>query len=103
MTLALNLVNQGRKPCAMPSATQSRVSSADCTESFQRFLSSMPTLKMPTMAFCPCGAIFLGILSVGPGRHQAGSALAIGEECRRQFSDGFHVEGLRAPPPALAM
>ena len=39
-TLPLNLVNQGLRPCAMPSIIHMRISSGDCTESFQRHFSS---------------------------------------------------------------
>ena len=50
---ALNFVKVGRKSWAIPSAIQSRISSALCTESFQRYLSSSPTLVIPAIAFRP--------------------------------------------------
>src|SRR5674476_314754 len=48
-----NLVNHGRKPLAIPSSTHSRISGALCTESFHRYGSSTPTLKMPPIGFTP--------------------------------------------------
>ena len=37
-------------------------------------------------------AILLAVLAVCPRRHQAGPALAVGEERRSQFADGLHIE-----------
>ena len=49
-------MNQGRIPLAVPSATHIRSSASPCTESFQRYGSSMPTLKMPPTGFEPSTA-----------------------------------------------
>ena len=48
-----NFVTQGRMPFAVPSATQSRISGSLCTESFQRYASSRPTLKIPPIGRRP--------------------------------------------------
>ncbi len=40
-------------PLAVPSATQSCTSGSLCTESFQRYGSSTPTLKIPPTGFGP--------------------------------------------------
>jgi len=40
-------------PFAVPSATQSRISGSLCTESFQRYGSSTPTLKIPPIGRRP--------------------------------------------------
>src|SRR5678815_4401783 len=48
-----NFVTHGRAPLAVPSATQSRISGSLCTESFQRYASSKPTLKMPPIGRRP--------------------------------------------------
>ena len=53
LTLPANLVYHGRRPFAMPSIAQSRISAGLCTESFQRYGSSSPTLKMPTIGLRP--------------------------------------------------
>ena len=46
-------MTHGRMPLAVPSATQSRISGSLCTESFQRYGSSSPTLKMPPIGLRP--------------------------------------------------
>jgi len=51
--LPANLLYHGRIPLATESATQSRNSSGFCTESFQRYASSKPTLKRPTTGLLP--------------------------------------------------
>ena len=48
-----NFVNHGRMPLAVPSATHSLISGSLWTESFQRYGSSRPTLKMPPIGRRP--------------------------------------------------
>src|SRR5450759_2119548 len=43
-------------PLAIPSATQILISASLCTESFQRYCSSNPTLNMPPRGFSPIDA-----------------------------------------------
>ena len=52
-TLPANFVYQGRSPFAIPSIAHRRISAGLCTESFQRYGSSRPTLKMPTIGLRP--------------------------------------------------
>ena len=88
-----NLVNQGRRPLAMPSATHMRISAPFCTESFQRYGSSTPTLKMPPMALRPKVARYsLPFLPLAQGGVEPAAGLAVGEERRRQLADRLHVE-----------
>ena len=91
--LPANLVYQGRSPFAIPSIAQSRISAALCTESFQRYGSSSPTLKMPTIGLLAHrGAELLPALPVRPGHRDAASRLMIGDEHRRELADAHHVE-----------
>ena len=99
-SMPANLVNQGRRPLAIPSATQMRISASLCTESFQRYASSTPTLKMPPIGLLPIvGAVLLRVLAVGPRGHEPAPRLAVGEQRRGELADGLHVEraGRAAP------
>jgi hypothetical protein len=42
-------------------------------------------------------AVFLAVFAIRPGRRQPAPGLAIGEERRRQFPDGLHVEIAERP------
>ncbi len=38
------------------------------------------------------GGVFLAVLAVRPGRHEAVACLAIGKQGGREIADGLHVE-----------
>src|SRR5688572_26611239 len=69
MTFPLNFANHGRMPLAIPSATNERSSGASCTESFQRYGASSPTLKMPPTGLEPIAArysfAYLPLIHIG--------------------------------------
>ena len=86
-------MNQGRRPLAIPSTAQMRISAGLWTESFQRYGSSTPTLKMPPIGLRPMVARYsLPFLPLAHGAITPAAALAVGEEDGRELADGLHVE-----------
>src|SRR5262249_13638748 len=47
------------------------------------------------------GAVLLGVLSGGPGGHQPGPGLAVGEQRRGELADRLHVERTRGTAPGV--
>ena len=86
-------MNQGRRPLAMPSSTHSRISAAV----LHRILPAVRLFDAHAEDAADRlashgGAIFLAVLPVGPGSHQAAARLAVGEQRGRQFADALHVQ-----------
>jgi len=69
-----------------------RISASLCTESFQRYGSSTPTLKMPPMGLRPMVARTPCRFCRRPYGHEAAACLTVGEEDGRVFTDVFHIE-----------
>ena len=97
-------MNHGRMPLATRSAVQRRISSALCTESFQRYASSTPTLKRPATGFPPTAARYsLAFMPMAQGamrpRRAWRSATSIGARSPIAFMSSWLV----APPPVLGM
>ena len=99
-----NLVNQGRRPLAIPSATQMRISASLWTESFQRYASSTPTLKMPPTGLLPIVARYsLALLPLAQGGISPLRACRSANRIGASSPMTFMSRGLVAPPPALGI
>ena len=88
----------------MPSATQMRISAGLWTESFQRYASSTPTLKMPPIGLRPIVARYS--LAFLPLAHGAISPLRAWRSANRIGASSpmaFMSSGLVAPPPVLGI
>src|SRR5690242_19464022 len=98
-----NLVNHGRSPLAIPSSAHSRISGSLCTESFQRYASSTPTLKIPPIGRLPSAARYS--LPFFPFAQDGVSPLRACRSANRieAFSPiVLMLSSLSAPPPELA-
>ena len=85
-------MTHGRMPLAVPSATHSRISGSLCTESFQRYGSSRPTLKMPPMGLLPITARYsFARRPLAHGGVKPAPRLIVGELDRRQLAGGLEV------------
>ena len=99
-----NFVNHGRMPFAMPSIAQRRISSAFCTESFHRYGSSSPTLKIPTTGLRPI--VERNSFALRPLPHGGSTPC---RACRSAISVGasspmrFMSSGPVAPPAVLGI
>src|SRR6185436_9745144 len=99
-----NFVNQGRKPFAVPSATQMRISASLCTESFHRYGSSTPTLKIPTIGLRPIverNSLPFLPLTHGEARPRRACRSAIRVSAERPILS--ISSELKAPPPVLGI
>ncbi len=81
-------MNHGRRPLAMPSATQRRISAV----ALHRILPAVRLLHAHAedaadRLVAHRGAVLLGVLAVGPRSHQPAARLAVGEQDGRQRAD----------------
>ena len=102
--MAANFVNQGRIPLATRSAAHRRISAPFCTESFQRYGSSTPTLKRPITGLRPITARYsFAFMPIAQGgirpRRAWRSATSIGASSPLRFMSS----GLVAPPPVFGI